>query len=83
MDVANHIALVEDLAMAVRALDAAYDKLQAGYKISPDELVDTMEDIYSEIVDFIGLMHTVLAKEHPEEPNHYKDLHYFITKVDN
>jgi hypothetical protein len=82
MDIANHIALVEDLAMVSKALSAAYNKLQAGYKIGPDDLVDTVEDMHSEVIDFIILMHEVLAKEHPEEPNHYKDLYYKIITVD-
>jgi hypothetical protein len=81
MDIANHIALVEDLAMASKALELAVNKLEAGYG-HDSELVDVLDDIDTEITDFVVLMHEVLAKEHPEEPNHYKDLYYKIITVD-
>jgi hypothetical protein len=78
MDTANHIALAEDLYMAYKALNRAYNRLQKGYTTSTSELVDTIEDINAEVVDFTVLMRDILAKEHPEEPNHYKDLYYLL-----
>jgi len=76
MDTAIHIALSEDLFMAYNALNQAYKRIQKGYTTGPIELVDVIQDINAEVVDFTVLMGDVFEKEHPGEPNHYKALYY-------
>lgn len=81
MNKALHIALTENLAMASKALGLAVDKLESAYGLN-NSLAMTLWDTHSEITDFVILMHDVLEKEHPDEPNHYKDLYYKIITAD-